>query len=86
MELMFHLRIKRWPGNIRKLQNLFDRAVIVSQGGVLPNPLQAAETWDRGVSPDSTTLRGSERALNLRTLEATDWSLAGETAQQPDLV
>ena len=28
-----------WPGNIRELQNLVERAVILSQDGVLPNPL-----------------------------------------------
>ena len=28
-----------WPGNIRELQNLIERAVILSNGGVLPNPL-----------------------------------------------
>lgn len=29
-----------WPGNIRELQNLVERAVILSRDGVLPNPLQ----------------------------------------------
>src|SRR6201988_227574 len=28
-----------WPGNIRELQNLIERAVILSNDGVLPNPL-----------------------------------------------
>ena len=28
-----------WPGNIRELQNLVERAVILSLDGVLPNPL-----------------------------------------------
>ena len=28
-----------WPGNIRELQNLVERAVILSNDGVLPNPL-----------------------------------------------
>ena len=28
-----------WPGNIRELQNLVERAVILSQDGVLRNPL-----------------------------------------------
>src|ERR1700687_3258376 len=28
-----------WPGNIRELQNLVERAVILSREGVLPNPL-----------------------------------------------
>src|SRR5258707_6021269 len=31
-----------WPGNIRELQNLIERAVILSDDGILPNPLPAA--------------------------------------------
>ena len=33
-----------WPGNIRELQNLVERAVILSRDGVLPNPLHKAKT------------------------------------------
>ena len=31
-----------WPGNIRELQNMVERAVILSNDGELPNPLPAA--------------------------------------------
>jgi formate hydrogenlyase transcriptional activator len=33
-----------WPGNIRELQNLVERSVILSRDGVLPNPLQKKQT------------------------------------------
>jgi transcriptional regulator with PAS, ATPase and Fis domain len=33
-----------WPGNIRELQNLIQRAVILSDDGVLPNPLPVLGT------------------------------------------
>src|SRR5436305_12742554 len=33
-----------WPGNIRELQNLVERAVIRSDNGVFPNPLSTSET------------------------------------------
>lgn len=32
-----------WPGNVRELQNLIERAVILSNGGVLPNPLPISD-------------------------------------------
>jgi transcriptional regulator with GAF, ATPase, and Fis domain len=33
-----------WPGNIRELQSLVERAVILSRDGVLPNPLHKKQT------------------------------------------
>ena len=77
-----------WPGNIRELQNLVERAVIVAQDGVLPNPLPAFASSIgplpsiQSVSRDpesavSMTLRDSERALILQTLEATGGRIGG---------
>lgn len=66
-----------WPGNIRELQNLVERAVIMANDGVLPNPVPASapETLTSVVVPN--TLRDSERALILRTLEASGWVIGG---------
>jgi transcriptional regulator with GAF, ATPase, and Fis domain len=76
-----------WPGNIRELQNLVERAVILARDGVLPNPLPTAvapvtlspATEKRLREPESVpmTLRDSERALILQALEATDWRIGG---------
>ena len=66
-----------WPGNIRELQNLIERAVILSEDGVLPNPLLTAGTQRISVSPAPTTLIDSERAVILRTLEAAGWVIGG---------
>ena len=67
-----------WPGNIRELQNLIERAVILSNDGVLPNPLPVAETSSVTTSPPaSTTLKDSERVLILRTLESVGWVIGG---------
>ncbi len=67
----------QWPGNIRELQNLIERAVILSNDGVLPNPLPATGTQTAIVSPGATTLRDSERALILQTLERVGWVIGG---------
>ncbi len=77
-ETMSALSSYQWPGNIRELQNLIERAVILSNDGVLPNPLPTAETEERAViSPGATTLRDSERTLILQTLEGVGWVIGG---------
>jgi len=77
LETISALREYHWPGNIRELQNLIERAVILSNNGVLPNPLPAAGTQPAAVSPAATTLQDSERAVILQTLEATAWVIGG---------
>ena len=76
-ETMSALSSYAWPGNIRELQNLIERAVILSNNGVLPNPLPAAETQTVSVPPPATTLKDSERSLILHTLEAVGWVIGG---------
>jgi transcriptional regulator with GAF, ATPase, and Fis domain len=66
-ETMFALSSHSWPGNVRELQNLIERAVILSDDGVLPNPLPTAATQGVIISPAAaTTLRDSERMRHLR--------------------
>jgi len=67
----------QWPGNIRELQNLIERAVILSNDGVLPNPLPTALAQVVITSPAATTLRDSERTLILKTLESVGWVVGG---------
>jgi formate hydrogenlyase transcriptional activator len=76
-ETMSALSSYHWPGNIRELQNLIERAVILSDYGVLPNPLPAAGTQTVAVSPVATTFKDSERAVILHTLDATAWVIGG---------
>ena len=67
----------QWPGNIRELQNLIERAVILSNDGVLPNPFPVGAILGITASPAATTLKDSERILILRTLEAVGWVIGG---------
>jgi transcriptional regulator with GAF, ATPase, and Fis domain len=76
-----------WPGNIRELQNLVERAVILARDCVLPNPLPTAvapithspATEKPPRDPDCVpmTLRDSERALILQALKASGWKIGG---------
>jgi formate hydrogenlyase transcriptional activator len=74
-ETMSALSSYQWPGNIRELQNLIERAVILSNYGVLPNPLPTTVSED--AIPAATNLRDSERALILHTLEGAGWVIGG---------
>ena len=69
-----------WPGNIRELQNVVERAVVMAKGSELHVPL--TELKRRAVptdaeTPCSGTLEEAERAHILRTLKQTDWVIAG---------
>jgi transcriptional regulator with GAF, ATPase, and Fis domain len=66
-----------WPGNIRELQNLIERAVILSNDGVLPNPLPTGGTLALPTPSSPTTLKDSERILILHTLESVGWVIGG---------
>jgi transcriptional regulator with GAF, ATPase, and Fis domain len=76
-ETMSALNSYQWPGNIRELQNLVERAVILSNDGVLPNPLPTTGAKPPIVSTTATTLRESERFLILQTLGEVRWVIGG---------
>ncbi|HEX2932011.1 MAG TPA: sigma 54-interacting transcriptional regulator, partial [Candidatus Binatia bacterium] len=73
-----------WPGNIRELLNVIERAVIVSSDGVLrlPDPLSQPTTpaSESKASKESTTVATADEAEReniLRALEATGWRING---------
>jgi len=88
-ETMAAFKSHPWPGNIRELQNLVERAVILANDGVLPNPLPASPlntfasptigsmSGNSAAAAVPMTLSDSERALIFRTLEATGWVIGG---------
>jgi formate hydrogenlyase transcriptional activator len=77
VETMSALNAYQWPGNIRELQNLVERAVILSRDGVLPNPLPMMGVQRGVVTTTAPTLRESERSLILQTLEEVRWVIGG---------
>ena len=67
-----------WPGNIRELENVIERAVILSSGPELKVPVaQLTRLAPGGDSWKPETLEEAERAHILATLKQTRWVLAG---------
>jgi formate hydrogenlyase transcriptional activator len=77
-----------WPGNIRELQNVIERAVIVSKGPVLNVPVtdlkpaasaaKAGQTKRPAVRENlRDALSQSEREQIMTALEQSDWVVAG---------
>ena len=64
-----------WPGNIRELRNVVERAMITTDGAVLNIELPPA----RGRRPDSSTLslKALEREHVLAVLQQTGWRIRG---------
>jgi len=77
-----------WPGNIRELQNLIERAVILSPGPTLKVPVEGLT--DRGLSTSALggqpaggaetadqTLAAADRRHIIAALEKANWVIAG---------
>ena len=67
-----------WPGNIRELQNIIERSVILSSDTVLHLcPMNEMKHTEKNISPAARTLDGAERAHILQALRDTDGVLGG---------
>jgi formate hydrogenlyase transcriptional activator len=67
-----------WPGNIRELQNLMERAVLLSPGPSLRVPLTDIPTvCEFSAASDSSALEQVERELILRALRESNWVVGG---------
>ena len=75
----------RWPGNIRELQNLIERAVILSPRSVLAVPISELDGVHGSVEANISTmeresmtgLQEVERDHIVRALEASNWVVGG---------
>ena len=67
-----------WPGNIRELQNLVERAVILSAGPVLRVPLSDLQAQPaQAAGRKQETLEDAERRTILDALDAAGWVISG---------
>jgi formate hydrogenlyase transcriptional activator len=77
-EAMTALVQYHWPGNIRELQNVIERAVILSKGPVLKVPIHDLQaqpaTVDVGLSE---TLEQAERRHIVHALDSAKWVISG---------
>jgi transcriptional regulator with GAF, ATPase, and Fis domain len=62
-----------WPGNIRELQNVLERAVILADGGEIEIPNLEADS----APPRAQAFDQVSRAHILRVLNETNWVIAG---------
>jgi formate hydrogenlyase transcriptional activator len=72
----------RWPGNIRELQNVIERAVILSPASTLVLPLQDLQPKGGRSAPvvkAAPTLKDAERETILRALRESGGVIAGTT-------
>jgi len=68
-----------WPGNIRELENLLERAVILTRGPVLYVPLAELQVADEEAAElESGTLHEAEREHILRVLREAKGQIGGE--------
>jgi formate hydrogenlyase transcriptional activator len=67
-----------WPGNVREMENLIERSVILSRGPTLEVPLgELKPTAGAGTANPAATLEDCEREHILRALNECRWVIAG---------
>src|ERR1700692_2409648 len=67
-----------WPGNIRELENIIERSVILTRGSALHVPLEELTHGAKAI-PLNGTREASERDDIVRILKATNGRVAGAT-------
>jgi chemotaxis protein methyltransferase CheR len=77
--VMTSLQNYSWPGNIRELENVLERAVINSSGPKL-NMFDKLKHGSRQESTNLQTLADVERNHIIRVLEQTQWKVSGKNS------
>ena len=75
--LWMRLQNYHWPGNIRELENVLERAVINSSGPKLRLVDELKKPF-KGLGISQKTLEAVERDHILRMLEQTNWKVSGK--------
>jgi formate hydrogenlyase transcriptional activator len=62
-ETLSAFTLHSWPGNVRELRNLIERAVILSNDGVLPNPLSRSDRNSMTATSAEGVFHNSKKAV-----------------------
>jgi transcriptional regulator with GAF, ATPase, and Fis domain len=79
VNVMEALRNYHWPGNIRELENVLERAVINSSGPKL-RLVDDLQKEDKTMTEVGRTLADVERDYILKVLEQTHWKVSGKNS------
>ena len=77
--MMNELQAYHWPGNIRELENVLERAVINSSGPKL-HLVDELKKPPKEIGKADRTLEDVEREYILRVLEQTQWKVSGKNS------
>ncbi len=77
-ETLEHLCVDRWPGNIREMRNVAERAVLLCDTGritpdILPREI-VGEPQSAVTEPSGSALEGYEKAMIVKALEEHGWN------------
>jgi DNA-binding NtrC family response regulator len=78
-ESMAALQAYHWPGNIRELRNIIERAMILNQGSMLSIKLAHAVLRPVAVTAMAGSLDEAERTIILQALKQCNWRIRGST-------
>jgi transcriptional regulator with GAF, ATPase, and Fis domain len=73
------LQAYHWPGNIRELRNIIERAMILNQGSTLSIKLAHTVLRPAAVAAMAGSLDEAERAIILQALKQSNWRIRGAT-------
>jgi transcriptional regulator with GAF, ATPase, and Fis domain len=80
VNVMDILQNYHWPGNIRELENVLERAVINSSGPKLHLVDELKKNPKEELAKANRTLADVERAYIIRVLEQTHWKVSGKSS------
>ena len=76
--MMAGLQRYQWPGNIRELEHVIERAVILSEGSELEPIEWLSPSHGKAGAAKTLTLEEMERQHIVDVLEQTNWRVSGE--------